>query len=94
MENQPLSLYQLLGQVKSSIKNNLPFAFWVVAEISEIKVNYSGHCYLELIEKESTGESIKAKARATIWSSVYRMIQPYFETTTRYTAGSRHESNG
>jgi exodeoxyribonuclease VII large subunit len=91
MENQPLSLYQLLGQVKSSIKNNLPFAFWVVAEISEIKVNYSGHCYLEVIEKESTGESIKAKARATIWSSVYRMIQPYFETTTgtRLAAGMK-----
>jgi exodeoxyribonuclease VII large subunit len=91
MENQPLSLYQLLGQVKSSIKNNLPFAFWVVGEISELKVNYSGHCYLELIEKESTGESIKARARATIWSSVYRMIQPYFETTTgtRLAAGMK-----
>jgi len=82
METQPLSLYQLLGQVKSSIKNNLPFAFWVIAEISELKVNYSGHCYLELIEKETTGESIRAKARATIWSAAFRMIQPYFETTT------------
>jgi exodeoxyribonuclease VII large subunit len=83
VENQSLSLYQLLGQVKSSLKNSLPSAYWVVAEISELKVNFNGHCYLELIEKESTGESIKAKARATIWASVYRMIQPYFETTTR-----------
>ena len=63
----------------------------MVAEVSELKVNYSGHCYLELIEKESTGESIKARARATIWSSVYRMIQPYFETTTgtRLAAGMK-----
>jgi exodeoxyribonuclease VII large subunit len=81
--DQSLSLYQLLGQVKSSLKNGLPSAYWVVAEISEMKVNFNGHCYLELIEKESAGESIKAKARATIWASVYRMIQPYFETTTR-----------
>ena len=24
---------------------------WVAAEISELKVNYSGHCYIELVEK-------------------------------------------
>ena len=83
MENNPLSLYELLGGVKMSLKSSLPPAYWVTAEISEMKVNYSGHCYLELIEKDSSGESIKAKARATIWASVYRMIQPYFETATR-----------
>jgi exodeoxyribonuclease VII large subunit len=83
MENNPLSLYELLGGVKMSLKSSLPLAYWVTAEISEMKVNYSGHCYLELIEKDSSGESIKAKARATIWASVYRLIQPYFETATR-----------
>jgi exodeoxyribonuclease VII large subunit len=82
MENNPLSLYEFLGEVKTSLKNNLPYSTWVTAEISELKVNYSGHCYLELIEKEPAGESVKARARATIWSSVYRLIQPYFETTT------------
>ncbi len=89
MENQALSLFQLLGQIKSVLKNSLPFSWWVMAEISELKVNYSGHCYLELIEKDTTSESIKAKVRATIWSSVFRMLQPYFETTThtRLSAG-------
>jgi exodeoxyribonuclease VII large subunit len=89
MENKAITLYQLLGQVKSALKNTLPFSWWVMAEISELKVNYSGHCYLELIEKEAAGESIRAKVRATIWSSVFRMLQPYFETTThsRLTAG-------
>jgi len=83
MESQTLSLHQLLTQVKSALKSALPFSWWVVAEISELKVNYSGHCYLELIEKETAGDAIKARARATIWSSVFRMLQPYFETTTR-----------
>jgi exodeoxyribonuclease VII large subunit len=83
MENNPFSLYELLGGVKMSLKSSLPPSFWVTAEISELKVNYSGHCYLELIEKDASGESIRAKARATIWASVYRMIQPYFETATR-----------
>jgi exodeoxyribonuclease VII large subunit len=89
MDNKALTLYELLGQVKSAMKNTLSFSWWVMAEISELKVNYSGHCYLELIEKDDTTESIRAKVRATIWSSVFRMIQPYFETTThtRLTAG-------
>ena len=89
MENEALSLHQLLGQVKSTLKHALPSAWWVIAEISELKVNYSGHCYLELIDKEPANESIRARARATIWSSVFRMLQPYFETTTqtRLTSG-------
>ena len=89
MENKALTLFQLLGQVKSALKNTLPFSWWIVAEISELKVNYSGHCYLELIDKEESGDSIRAKARATIWASVFRMLQPYFETTThtQLTAG-------
>jgi exodeoxyribonuclease VII large subunit len=89
MDDKALTLYQLMGQIKSALKNTLPFSWWVMAEISELKVNYSGHCYLELIEKDDAGESIKAKVRATIWSTVFRMIQPYFETTTntRLSAG-------
>src|SRR5512145_987396 len=83
MEKQHLSLCELLSQVKATLKNALPGAWWVIAEISEIKVNFSGHCYLELIEKNEETESIKARVRATIWSSVYRMLQPYFETSTR-----------
>jgi exodeoxyribonuclease VII large subunit len=89
MDNNALTLYKLLEQVKSALKSTLPFSWWVIAEISELKVNYSGHCYLELIEKDDAGASIKAKVRATIWNSVFRMLQPYFETTThtRLTAG-------
>lgn len=80
--NKAISLCELLLQVKSAVKNNLPLSWWVVAEISEMKVNFSGHCYLELIEKNEDTESIKAKVRATIWASTFRMVQPYFQTTT------------
>jgi exodeoxyribonuclease VII large subunit len=82
MESRAISLCELLLQVKAAMKNNLPISWWVIAEISEVKVNYSGHCYLELIEKNEDTESIKAKVRATIWSSVFRMVQPYFQTST------------
>jgi exodeoxyribonuclease VII large subunit len=83
MENKALSLSALLGAVKEALKNALPPSWWIIAEISEMKVNYSGHCYLELIEKNENNESVRAKARATIWSSIFRMLQPYFETTTQ-----------
>src|SRR4030042_5335059 len=83
MPENPLTLFELNGLIKDSIKQSFPDSFWVVAEISELKVNVNGHCYLELIEKDAASETMKARARATIWSSAFRMIRPYFETTVR-----------
>ncbi|MFI3265828.1 MAG: exodeoxyribonuclease VII large subunit [Rikenellaceae bacterium] len=77
-----ISLKQLLSLVKRGIETAHPFAYWVVAEISEIKANYSGHCYLELIEKEQASSSPTATARAIIWRSKYALIAPYFKSVT------------
>ncbi len=82
MTLESISLSQLANAAKLALKNQFPLPVWVVAEISEMNVNRTGHCYLELIEKESGGDKILAKTRATIWAFAYRMIQPYFETTT------------
>ena len=35
--------------------------YWVIAEISEIKENYAGHCYLELIEKNPDEKNVRAE---------------------------------
>lgn len=80
--NKHISLYELNQEVKKTLKKNLSEYYWVIGEISEIKVNNSGHCYLELVEKDEISDSLRAKARAIIWSSTFRMLQPYFETTT------------
>jgi exodeoxyribonuclease VII large subunit len=77
---QKLTLFELSQQIKSALNDAFESMVWVVAEISEMKENRSGHCYLELVEKEE--ESIVARARATIWSYTYRMLKPYFETST------------
>ncbi len=82
MQENYLSLFELNNLIKNSLKQSFTDSYWIVAEISEMKLNYSGHCYLELIEKQAESDTLKARARATIWSSVFRMIQPYFETTT------------
>ena len=82
MQTPPLSLLELNQHLKEVIKTNTRKHYWIFGEISELKVNYSGHCYLELIQKDSTGDQIVARSRATIWAQAFRMIKPYFETTT------------
>jgi exodeoxyribonuclease VII large subunit len=74
-----LELNNLIGHV---IQGNFTEAVWVVAEISEMKVNRTGHCYLELVEKNTATDEIAARARAIIWSYTFRMLKPYFETST------------
>ena len=47
----------------------LPLPVWVCAEVVDIKINASGHCYIELIEKNEKTGATEAQARATIWRS-------------------------
>lgn len=82
-----LSLQELQQRIKSAIEDSLPLPVWVVAEISDIKVNsYSGHCYMELVEKAEAvrgGTSTpKAQARAVIWRNQYAMLSAYFLSQT------------
>ena len=46
-----ITLRELQLQIKAAVEGVLPLPVWVVAEVAELKVNYSGHCYLELVEK-------------------------------------------
>ena len=63
MENKPLSLLELNSLVRRSITSCLPDEYWVQAELSDVRVNYSGHCYLEFVQKDATGNALLAKAR-------------------------------
>lgn len=76
------TLFDLNKRIRNSIEQNFPDSYWVIAEISELKINNSGHCYLELIEKDPNNDKIIARARATIWSYTFRMLKPYFETAS------------
>ncbi len=77
-----ITLFELNQKVKDTLSKSFQTSYWVVAEVSEVKENSSGHCYLELIQKDELQDYPKAKARATIWAYTYRMLKPYFETTT------------
>lgn len=78
----PITLGELQRRVKESLIERFPLPVWVTAEIADLKVNYSGHCYLELIEKGGHDSVPKAQARAVIWRSNYAQIAAYFEQQT------------
>lgn len=75
-----LSLSALNQLIQDILDGNFEQNVWVVAEIAELRVNArSGHCYLELIEKQGT--QIVAKTRASIWKFNYQSIaQKFFKT--------------
>ncbi len=89
--SQPLTLYQLQEQIREAVARHLDGVLWVVAEVSELKVNASGHCYLELVERDEGGKTPVAQVRAVIWSSTYKLLAHYFqfETGTPLAAGMK-----
>ncbi|ADV42165.1 exodeoxyribonuclease VII large subunit [Bacteroides helcogenes] len=77
-----LSLYDLNALVRHSIEQCLPDEFWVQAELSDVRTNSTGHCYLEFVQKDLRSNNLIAKARGTVWANVFRLLKPYFEETT------------
>ncbi|WP_417014300.1 exodeoxyribonuclease VII large subunit [Alistipes sp.] len=88
---QHITLTELQRRVRLSLEERFALPLWVSAEIAEIKVNYSGHCYLELVEKGTRDGVPRAQARAVIWRSQYARIAAGFEAETgqRLAAGMR-----
>lgn len=86
---EPLSLYELGRLIRLTLREGLPDAYWVQAELSEVREGYNGHCYIELVQKAERGNALLAKARGTIWVNVYKILKPYFEQATGqlFTAG-------
>lgn len=77
-----ITLSELQRRVRAAVDSAFALPLWVSAEISELKVNYSGHCYLELVEKGPTDGMPRAQARATIWRSRYAQLAPWFASQT------------
>jgi exodeoxyribonuclease VII large subunit len=75
------SLRQLNLMVREAIEIELPDEYWVEAELSECREN-SGHCYMELIEKDERTNTPVARASAKCWRQTWQMVKPYFERTT------------
>ena len=79
---EKVTLTELQLIIRDSLYLALPDAYWVMAEISELKENIAGHCYLELIEKHPDEKNVSARVKAIIWSNRYRFLKAFFENTT------------
>lgn len=79
---EAITLFELNNRVKQVLKKGFSDTVWITAEITEIQLNNSGHCYLQLADKKEADDSIVATARGTIWAFTFRILRPYFETTT------------
>lgn len=86
---EALSLYELNQLVRRSLSECFPDDVWIRAELSDVRENVTGHCYVEFVEKDSRGNNLIAKARGTIWANIFRLLKPYFEEETGqyFTAG-------
>ena len=87
--NEALTLYELNNLVRGVLEDTLDQTYWLQAELSEVNVNRSGHCYVEFVQKAPRGNAFLAKARGVIWANVFALLAPYFEQQTgqRFTAG-------
>ena len=79
-----ITLYDLQRMVRTTVEECFATPLWVSAEISELKVNRSGHCYLNLVEKGNSEGAPRAEARAVIWRNNYTQI----DAMLREAAGS------
>lgn len=80
-DSAALPLSQLCRMIQQTVAGNTALQnVWVVGETSDLRTN-SGHCYLELLEKDARG-SIVARVRANIWANIWGRLNAYFQSQT------------
>ncbi len=75
-----LRLFELNRLIRDTLDKHLEPAYWVVAEIGEMREARNGHCYLELVEKSD--DKVIAKIRGNIWAYTYRGVAARFRFET------------
>ncbi len=88
MNNSAISLYELNNLIKGVLDDSLPERIWIRAEMSDVRVNQNGHCYLEFIEKDQSGKALVAKERGMIWANTFHLLKAYFENSTKQSFSS------
>ena len=77
-----ITLSTLNRLVSEALSAELEETYWIIAEISEMRIAANGHCYMELIEKDETTGKLQAKASAHIWKFALKLIKSDFEKQT------------
>lgn len=79
-QRQSMSLLELQEDLQALI-SQFGRGIWVTAELSDVRER-GPHCYMELIQKDSSTGQTVAKARATIWANVWKGLKYNFLRAT------------
>lgn len=80
-QDKAMTLLELNGMVRTTLERGMRDEYWVEAELAEARET-RGHCYMELVQKDSLSNTPVAKASAKCWKQTWMLIQPYFERAT------------
>lgn len=78
-----MTLKDFLATVREVLSNVYADTYWIRAEISELRENANGNCYLVLVDKGNADKLIEAKINAVIWKSSYTLIKSFFFSETQ-----------
>lgn len=78
---QAISLLEFNRRIKHLLTHSDVMGCWVTAETSDVQVR-RGHCYLELLQKDSDSGNTIAKIGAVIWANVFQRINYEFKSVT------------
>lgn len=80
-QDKAMTLLELNGMVRTTLERGMRDEYWVEAELAEARET-RGHCYMELVQKDSLSNTPVAKASAKCWKQTWAVLAPYFERAT------------
>lgn len=81
MEIKALTLSELNRRVLGALNVPSLQEVWVVGELSDVRQS-GGHCYMELVEKDSSTGTVTARMRGIIWASNFGRLSAIFLSST------------
>lgn len=80
MQTQSYTLYELNSLVRSALSAVLAPAYWVQAEVAELRERT--HCYMELVQNDAHTHTPIARAKANCWYSTWQQVSRKFQRDT------------
>ncbi len=68
------SLFELNEFIRQVLALNLNEDLWVKCELAQVKYS-RGHCYLDLVQKNETGDVVLAQGQAVVWALQLRTLR-------------------
>lgn len=87
-QSPAISLSEFNSRLAAAVNNRPALtSVWITAETADLRVS-GGHCYMELIEKDSAGFTTRARLRAVVWASRFAVLNRLFAEMTGMTLRS------